>query len=415
MEESLFSLPSSQKQVKKSANQVSALINNLTTLAQLPTRFVVVTDTATLALLGGVLIVLMIAWGVAWLMKRQPDTTVNPALVQIFDRRVQAWLLMYVILALSFILGRGATTFLFFCVSFFALREFITITPTRLGDHRALFWVFFVFAPLQYLLIFAGPLVSGLDEILVGPGPYLHGLYSILLPVYAFLFVFTRVALAGDSRRFLERTAKIQAALLICVYALSFAPALMYLDLHTYDGDVAQELERLRQIADPSPDVKERIEEYSESGPWKRWEGSTAGLLFYFILIVQLADMFQYVGSKMLGGPPIAPDISSSRTWRGFMFSIAMTALCATGLWWVTPFTWYWSAAMSMVVSTLAFAGGMTMSAIKRDRGVKDYGTLVEGHAGILDRIDSLCFAAPVFFHLTRYFYMILPLAQNGG
>ena len=364
------------------------MIDNTLLFAQLPTRFVVVTDAATLALLGGVFVVLMIAWGVAWLMKRQPDSTVNPALVQIFDRRVQAWLLMYVILALSFILGRGATTFLFFCVSFFALREFITITPTRLGDHRALFWVFFVFAPLQYLLIFAGPLVSDLNEILVGPGPYLHSLYSILLPVYAFLFVFTRVAIAGDSRRFLERTAKIQAALLICVYALSFAPALMYLDLYSYDA---------------------------ESGTWSRWEGSTAGLLFYFILLVQLSDMFQYAGSKMLGGEPIAADVSSSRTWRGFMFSVAMTSLCATGLWWVTPFSWWQSAAFSMVVSTLSFAGGLTMSAIKRDRGVKDYGTLVEGHAGILDRIDSLCFAAPVFFHLTRYFFMILPMAQNGG
>jgi phosphatidate cytidylyltransferase len=94
------------------------------------------------------------------------------------------------------------------------------------------------------------------------------------------------------------------------------------------------------------------------------------------------------------------------------LFSIAMTSLCATALWWVTPFRWWESAMMSMIVSALAFAGGMTMSAIKRDRGVKDYGTLVEGHAGILDRIDSLCFAAPVFFHLTRYFYMVLPLAQ---
>ncbi|MCA9267742.1 MAG: phosphatidate cytidylyltransferase, partial [Planctomycetales bacterium] len=304
-----------------------------------------------------------------------------------FDRRMQAWLLMYVILALGFILGRGATTFLFFCISFFALREFITITPTRLGDHRALFWVFFVFAPLQYLLIWIGPYPI-FKQIVVGPGPHLHGLYSILLPVYAFLFVFMRVALAGDPRRFLERTAKIQAALLICVYALSFAPALLYLDLHTVNA---------------------------ESGQWERWNGSTAGLLFYFILIVQLSDVFQYSGSRMLGGEAIAPEISGGRTWRGFLFSVAMTSVSATGLWWVTPFTWWQSACMSMVVSALAFAGGMTMSAIKRDRGVKDYGTLVEGHAGILDRIDSLCFAAPVFFHLTRYFFMVLPLAQGSG
>lgn len=355
--------------------------------SQIVSRFEVLTDTPTLSLLGGVLIVLIVALGVGLLLRRQPETTVNPALVQLFNRRIQAWLLMYVVLASGFVLGRGATTFLFFCISFFALREFITITPTRLGDHRALFWVFFVFAPLQYLLIYVGshPYFA---NFVAGPGPQLHGLYSILLPVYAFLFVFTRVALAGDARRFLERTAKIQAALLICVYALSFAPALLYLNLYTLN------------VTD---------------GSWTRWEGSAAGLLFYFILIVQLSDMFQYAGSRMLGGEPIAVEINANRTWRGFFFSVAMTALVATALWWATPFTWWQSACMSMIVSALAFAGGMTMSAIKRDRGVKDYGTLVEGHAGILDRIDSLCFAAPVFFHLTRYFFMVLPMAQGAS
>ncbi len=372
---------------------LSLVIGHLPLSAQAGSRSLF-QDTRTLALLGAVFVVLLLAMGIGWLLRRQSDTTINPALVQLFSRRVNAWLLMYTILVLGFItqalLGFNAITILFFGISFFALREFITITPTRLGDHRALFWVFFVFAPLQYLLIFAGPYLSrlGLGQYLAGPGPELYGLYSILLPVYAFLFVFTRVALAGDPRRFLERTAKIQAALLICVYALSFAPALTYLDLQTWDAAAEK---------------------------WVPWNGSKEGLLFYLILIVQLADVFQYAGSRMLGGDAIASEINGSRTWRGFVFSVAMTSLVATGLWWVTPFTWWQSAGLSMVVSALAFAGGMTMSAIKRDRGVKDYGTLVEGHAGILDRIDSLCFAAPVFFHLTRYLFVVLPMAQNGG
>ena len=60
---------------------------------------------------------------------------------------------------------------------------------------------------------------------------------------------------------------------------------------------------------------------------------------------------------------------------------------------------------MSLVITLLGFSGGLVMSAIKRDRGIKDFGTLIEGHGGILDRIDSICFAAPVFFHLTRFFF----------
>jgi phosphatidate cytidylyltransferase len=60
---------------------------------------------------------------------------------------------------------------------------------------------------------------------------------------------------------------------------------------------------------------------------------------------------------------------------------------------------------MSLAITLAGFAGGLIMSAIKRDRGVKDYGALIQGHGGMLDRIDSLCFAAPIFFHLTRYFF----------
>ena len=75
-------------------------------------------------------------------------------------------------------------------------------------------------------------------------------------------------------------------------------------------------------------------------------------------------------------------------------------------LWWATPFPWWMAAADVAVIALMGFAGGLTLSAIKRDRGVKDYGTLVEGHGGVLDRIDSICFAAPVFFHFTRYWLM---------
>ena len=108
-----------------------------------------------------------------------------------------------------------ATVVLFGLISFWALREFITLTPTRLGDHRTLFWVFFLFTPLQY--------------VLVGMGVRQYGLFSVLIPVYAFLFIPARVAMAGDYKRFLERTAKIQAGLMVCVYCLSYAPELLSL------------------------------------------------------------------------------------------------------------------------------------------------------------------------------------------
>ncbi len=316
-------------------------------------------DPRTIILIVIVLASLAIAQVVGHFLRRQPDTTVNPGIVRAFNQRLRAYWMMGAILTAAFLFpGPRATVVLFFLVSFWALREFITLTPTRMGDHRALFWVFFIFTPMQY--------------ILVGLGIEYYQMYSVAVPVYGFLFIPARIALAGDSKRFLERAAKTQAALLICVYSLSYAPALLYLDLRTSAGE--------------------------------KW-GANPGLLFYFILMVQLGDVLQYAWGKFLGKHVIAPEINASRTWEGFIGGVASTTLVGTTLWWVTPFSPIEAAAMSLVIAIMGFAGTMTLSAIKRDRGVKDYGTLVRGHAGVLDRIDSLCFAAPVFFHLTRRFF----------
>jgi phosphatidate cytidylyltransferase len=313
-------------------------------------------DWKTLSLVGGVLALLATATGVGQFLKLYPDTGLNPAAVRIFNLRLRAWWLMCSVLAAAFLVGPTATVILFGLLSFWALREFITLTPTRLGDHRALFWVFFLFTPLQYVLIG----MIGKNE-----------LYNVLIPVYAFLFILARVAMSGDYKRFLERTAKIQAGLLICVYCLSFAPALLFLNLPKREGT----------------------------------EGGNFRLLFFFILTVQLSDALQYLWSKMVGRTVIAPTVSPSKTWEGFVGGTASATLLGAALWWATPFPPWGAAGMSLLASIMGFAGGMTMSAIKRDRGVKDYGTLVEGHGGVLDRIDSICFAAPVFFHVTRFYF----------
>ncbi len=188
--------------------------------AQLPSIQTMVLMVIVLASLG-------IAQIVGYFLRRQPDTTWNPAIIRAFNLRLRAYWMMCAILTAAFLVPfPQATVVLFFGVSFWALREFITLTPTRMGDHRALFWVFFVFTPLQYILVTRLTLTDSYD----------YELFVIAVPVFGFLFIPTRIALAGDSKRFLERAAKIQAALLICVYALSYAPALLYLDLKTSDG-----------------------------------------------------------------------------------------------------------------------------------------------------------------------------------
>ena len=358
-------------------------------------------DARTNILLGTVIALLLIAYFIGRALKRQPESTANPAVVKTFNLRVRAWLILFTILIAGFVMGFQVTLVMFGVISFWALREFITMTPTRRGDHRALFWTFFLFTPLQY--------------ILVGQGNKFYGIYTVMIPVYASLIIPARIAFSGDPKRFLERTAKIQAGLLICVYALSHAPALLSLDLTDstgkpwilgttttpaetvpMDGDVAPPMGAQPQVSDPATTPPPIVEEQ---------RGSNAGLLFYFILLVQLNDVFQYGWGALLGKHVIAPQINASRTWEGFVGGCLCTMLVGVILFWVTPFSVWEAALIALVVAMMGSAGGITMSAIKRDRGVRDYGTLVQGHAGVLDRIDSLCFAAPVFFHITRFFF----------
>lgn len=321
-------------------------------------------DPSSLVLVLIAMVTLTLLMLVGQYLKRQPESHVDPALIRNFNKRVTSWLTIFVLLVVALLLNKIVTVVLFGLVSFWALREFITMTPTRSGDHRTLFWVILGFTPLQYVLV-------GCD---------LYDFFTVVIPVYASLFIPARIAFTSDHKRFLERAAKIQFGLLICVYSLSHAPALLNLKLQTWDADTSSKVP---------------------------WEGSPASLLFFFIIMVQFSDMLHFVWDRLFGKHVIAPTINTTKTWEGLIGTACCTALAGLLLQQlldVTPFTWYGAGFMGLLISVMASSGTMTMSAIKRDRGVQDYGTLVQGHAGVLDRIDSICFAAPIFFHATRFF-----------
>ncbi|HEV7734872.1 MAG TPA: phosphatidate cytidylyltransferase [Candidatus Binatia bacterium] len=303
-------------------------------------------------LFGGVLGLLVVSSVIGVILAKTVTSESGRATVENLNARVKAWWGMCAVFAVALATGGLGSVVLFGLVSFLALREFVTLTPTRPGDHRALFAAFFVFAPLQYVLV----------------GMQWYGLFSILIPVYGFLFIPSRIVVTGDVEHFLTRAATIQWGLMVCVYCVSHAPALLMLHIPGY-------------------------------------EGQNAKLLFFLVLVVQVSDVLQYVWGKTLGRTPIAPKVSPSKTWEGFVGGVASATLIGGLLWWVTPFTPLQAAGMSLAITLMGFAGGLTMSAVKRDRGVKDFGTMIEGHGGIMDRIDSICFSAPVFFHLTRYFF----------
>lgn len=328
-------------------------------------------DSRTYVLLAVILVTLSAGSIVGLILSRRESVGIESALVHRFNHKLQVWWIMMVIFAIGFLFHRIGVVVLFGFVSFWALREFITMTPTRRGDHRTLFWVFFIFTPLQYILIGLGS--NPPDSLGGARGIDYYDFYSIMIPVYASLFIPARAAIAGDYKRFLERSAKIQWGLLICVYSLSYAPAILDLKL-------------------------------VQTGTTP-WLGSSVSLLIFFVLIAQLASVFERAWGKLAGRHVIAEKINASRTWEGFLGSMVTTGLVAAALSWATPFYPWEAGILGAVVTVMACAGTMTMSAIKRDRGVTDTGTLVQGHAGVLDQIDNVCFAAPVFYHVTRFFW----------
>lgn len=321
-------------------------------------------------LLVGMLVVLVLLSVAGQFLRRQPETLIDLNIIRTFNNRVAGWLAIGVILSGTLLLPRWVTVVFFGLISFWALREFIAMTPTRRADHRTLLWVLLAFAPFQYVMVACN----------------WYALYTVLIPVYASLFIPARIAFTGDTKRFLERTAKIQFALLICVYALSHAPALLYLEFQHWDP---------------------------EGNRVVPWQGGAGGVLLFLIVMVQVSDAAHFAWDRLCGRHVIAAAVDGNRTWEGLLGAAVTTGLVGICLQWllpVTPFLWYGAGLMAMLISIMGSSGNMTMAAIKRDRGISFHGTLVQGHAGVLDRMDSMCFAAPIFFHVTRFF-----LAQPSG
>ena len=296
--------------------------------------------------------VLAIASLTGRMIRARAATDDQRAVVDNLIMRTKAWWAIVAIFAACFTLGMGATVILFGLISFYTMREFVSLTPTRAGDALAIAAAFYVMLPLQYWLIWSD----------------WYGVFTILIPVYAFLLLPSLAAMVGDTGDFLLRVARLQWALMLTVYCISHAPALLVLHVPGYDGNGFL-------------------------------------LLFFLLAVVQFSDVMQYVFGKLFGRRKIAPLVSPSKTWEGLLGGGAAAVLAGAGLWWITPFSPVAAALMAGVIVLAGFLGGLSLSAIKRSMGAKDWGTMVRGHGGVLDRMDSVCFAAPLFFHLTRYVY----------
>ena len=266
-------------------------------------------------------------------------------------QRMSSWWVMIGLLAAALLLGWQATLGLFAVVSFIALREFLSLAPTRRED-RLIILACYIAIPVSYAFIAAD----------------IYGIYLVIIPVYAFLILPWLMAVIGQTRGYLSSVALFHWGLMTCVYNIGYAAFLM----------------RTPSVEAPA---------------------GAAGLVFFLLVATEFNDVAQYVWGKLFGRNKIIPKVSPNKTWEGFLGGWASTAAL---IWFVgpvfTPLHGIGLATVALVLPVAGFAGDVTMSAIKRDIGVKDTSHLIPGHGGILDRIDSLTFTAPIYFHLLAWF-----------
>jgi phosphatidate cytidylyltransferase len=284
-----------------------------------------------------------------------PDMAAEPqAERERFGRDLVAVWWGAVLFWISWVLGAFVATLLFGVVSFVAFREFITLTQTRRADHRSLILAFFFVLPFQFVL-------AGSQQL---------NLFTVFIPVYVFFAIPVVSALGNDPMRFLERTAKIQWGIMVCIYGMSHAPALLLIDLPRYAG----------------------------RGPF---------LVFYLVVVVATAQIVQEAASRRLRRRPVARAISRSFSWRAWVIGAGAAAFVGALLYWATPFKPIPSLVMGFIAGAAGTLGEFVMKALKRDAGVHSWRGkgAVTGAVGLLDRVAPLCFAAPVFFHAVRWYF----------
>ncbi|MEC4747906.1 phosphatidate cytidylyltransferase [Methylomicrobium sp. Wu6] len=268
-------------------------------------------------------------------------------------QRVRTWWLIVGIFALAVLVNRTISVVLFGFISFLAFKEYLSLIPTRRADHRVLFWAYLAI-PIQFYWVWLG----------------WYGMFIIFIPVYMFLLLPMRMILVGETQGFLKAIGTLHWGLMITVFTLSHMAFMLVLP------------------------------------PNKNPVGGVAGLLLYLVFLTEINDIAQYIWGKSFGRRKISPKVSPNKTVAGFLGGVLTTTVLAIALApCLTPLTYGEGVVAGLLIGIAGFVGDVTISALKRDIGVKDSGSILPGHGGILDRMDSLTYTAPLFFHFAYYLH----------
>ncbi len=268
-------------------------------------------------------------------------------------QRLRTWWIIIVLLSSAILLSSNASLVFFALISFLGLKEFLTLAPTRRVDRNVLFYIY-LSIPVQYMW-------AALEW---------YGMFIIFVPVYLFLFVPLRMVLGGNTTNFLKAAGVLHWGVMTTVFSLSHLAFLLMLPA-------------------------------TESNPY----GSGPALVLYVIILTQLNDVAQFIWGKTFGSRRVVPSVSPNKTWEGLLGGVLTTTTLAVVLSiWMTPMSLLQAVFAGLGIGIFGFVGDVCVSAVKRDLGIKDTSQMLPGHGGVLDRVDSLTYTAPLFFHYVYYF-----------
>ena len=289
---------------------------------------------------------LIIASFARWRIKRKKPHADHTELKQ----RIQSWWWMIAILFGILVASDTVSIIFFALLSFLALKEFFSIMPTRQADRRILLWAYLAI-PVQYYWV----------------ATEWYGMFLIFIPIYVFLFLPMRAVFVGETSGFIRSLGTIHWAVMLSVLCISHIAYLLQL-------------------------------------PVKNEQAGGLGLVLFLIFITQFNDVCQYIWGKTLGKHKIIPKVSPKKTWEGFIGGV-ITVTIISGMLapYLTPLTTGQGFIAGALIAISGFIGDVVISSVKRDLAIKDSGTLIPGHGGLLDRVDSLIYTAPLFFHFLYY------------
>lgn len=301
-----------------------------------------------LYVLIGIVAVLIISTFITKIMKQKNNTS---GLKEV-EMRIRSWWVMFIIFTFALLIHSTISLIFMAVLCFLALKEYFSLIPFNRSHRLVLFWAYMTI-PIQFLLIYLG----------------WYGMFIVFIPVYMFLLIPIQAIIVGETKNFLRSIATVQWGVMLMVFGLSHLAFLLVL-----------------------PGQEESI--------------AGAGLVLFLVVLTQANDVAQFLWGKMLGKKKIVPKVSPNKTWAGFIGGVLTTTVLAVILApLITPFSLFSSIIAGLYIGLTGFIGDVNISALKRDLNIKDTSAIIPGHGGILDRVDSLTYTAPLFFHFTRYFY----------